>query len=163
MPSALNILDILEDNLGIRVTYEEGFISDMLRGVTAEVAGVVGMLGIPDSPIASVHVLLLAAGVVIFAGVAGEVFFRKTGIPDVMFLMILGVVLGPVLGIVQATAVLEILPYFAALALIIIMFDGGMSLNIKRVVSTAHFATALVVGGFVVSVALVGRRGALLA
>lgn len=155
MPSALNILDILEDNLGIRVTYEEGFISDMLRGVTAEVAGVVGMLGIPDSPIASVHVLLLAAGVVIFAGVAGEVFFRKTGIPDVMFLMILGVVLGPVLGIVQATAVLEILPYFAALALIIIMFDGGMSLNIKRVVSTAHFATALVVGGFVVSVALV--------
>ena len=32
-----------------------------------------------EGPIASAHVLLLAAGVVIFSGVAGEAFFKKTG------------------------------------------------------------------------------------
>jgi len=42
-----------------------------------------------DGPIASADVILLAAGVVIFLGVAGEAFFKKTGIPDVAFLMIL--------------------------------------------------------------------------
>ena len=41
--------------------------------------------------------ILLAAGVVIFLGVAGEAFFKKTGIPDVAFLMVLGVIIGPVL------------------------------------------------------------------
>jgi cell volume regulation protein A len=53
-----------------------------------------------EGPIASAHVLLLAAGVVIFSGVAGEAFFKKTGIPDVAFLMILGVIIGPILGII---------------------------------------------------------------
>ena len=48
------------------------------------------------SSIASAHVILLAAGVVIFLGVAGEAFFKKTGIPDVAFLMIFGVMIGPV-------------------------------------------------------------------
>ena len=57
----------------------------------------------------------------IFLGVAGEAFFRRTGVPDVAFLMILGVIIGPVLGIIKPEAVIEIVPYFAALALIIIM------------------------------------------
>lgn len=64
-------------------------------------------LSIQDGPIASAHVVLLAAGVVIFLGVAGEAFFKKTGIPDVAFLMILGVIIGPVLGIIQAETVID--------------------------------------------------------
>ena len=43
--------------------------------------------------IASAHVVLLAAGVTIFLGVAGEAFFKKTGIPDIAFLMVLGVII----------------------------------------------------------------------
>ena len=56
--------------------------------------------------------ILLAAGVVIFLGVAGEAFFKRTGIPDVAFLMVLGVILGPVLGLIQPDAVLQVVPYF---------------------------------------------------
>ena len=90
--------------------------------------------------IAAAHVVLLAAGVTIFLGVAGESFFKRTGIPDIAFLMVLGVIIGPVLGIIQADVVLEIVPYFAALALIIIMFDGGLNLDIKHIMKTAHFS-----------------------
>jgi len=108
-----------------------------------------------DGPIASAHVILLAAGVVIFLGVAGEAFFKKTGIPDVAFLMILGVIIGPILGIIQPEAVIQIVPYFAALALIIIMFDGGLNLDLKHMVRTAHFAFALAILGFILSVAIV--------
>jgi cell volume regulation protein A len=107
-----------------------------------------------ESPIASAHVILLAAGVVIFLGVAGEAFFKKTGIPDVAFLMILGVIIGPVLGIIQPDAVIKIVPYFAALALIIIMFDGGLNLDLKQIVKTAHFSFTLAILGFILSVVI---------
>jgi len=105
--------------------------------------------------IASAHVVLLAAGVTIFLGVAGEAFFKKTGIPDIAFLMVLGVIIGPVLGIIQTDTVLEIVPYFAALALIIIMFDGGLNLDIKQIMKTAHFALVLAILGFVLSMVIV--------
>ncbi|MCH8995763.1 MAG: cation:proton antiporter [Thaumarchaeota archaeon] len=105
--------------------------------------------------IASAHVVLLAAGVTIFLGVAGEAFFKKTGIPDIAFLMVLGVIIGPVLGIIQTDTVLEIVPYFAALALIIIMFDGGLNLDIKQIMKTAHFALVLAILGFILSMVIV--------
>ncbi|WP_297441026.1 cation:proton antiporter [Nitrosopumilus sp.] len=108
-----------------------------------------------DGPIAEAHVILLAAGVVIFLGVAGEAFFKKTGIPDVAFLMILGVVIGPVFGLIQPEAVIQVVPYFAALALIIIMFDGGLNLDIKHVIKTAHFSVTLAVLGFILSVVMI--------
>ena len=107
-----------------------------------------------EGPIASAHVLLLAAGVTIFLGVAGEAFFKKTGIPDVAFLMILGVIIGPILGIIQPEAVIQIVPYFAALALIIIMFDGGLNLDLKQIIRTAHFSFTLAILGFIASVVI---------
>jgi len=112
-------------------------------------------LSVQDGAIASADVILLAAGIVIFLGVAGESFFKKTGIPDVAFLMILGVIIGPVLGIIQAEAVIQIVPYFAALALIIIMFDGGLNLDIKHIIKTAHYSFTLAIIGFILSVIII--------
>jgi len=120
-----------------------------LQSVIAEISGGGGSL------IASAPVLLLAASVVIILGVLGEAFFKKTGIPDIAFLMVLGIIIGPILGIIQPEAVIEIVPYFAAIALIIIMFDGGYNLHIGNVLKTAHFAIILVILGFAVSVGIV--------
>jgi len=100
----------------------------------------------------SAPVILLAAAVTIFLGVSGEAFFKKTGIPDIAFLMIFGVIIGPILGIISTDDVTKVVPYFAAIALIIIMFDGGLNLDIRHVVRTAHYAVLLSVLGFVTSV-----------
>ena len=108
-----------------------------------------------EQSIAAAHVVLLAAGVTIFLGVAGEAFFKRTGIPDIAFLMVLGVIIGPVLGIIQPEVVVEVVPYFAALALIIIMFDGGLNLDLKNMVKTAHFAIILAILGFAISMVIV--------
>ena len=69
--------------------------------------------------------------------------------------MILGVIIGPVLGIIQAEAVIQVVPYFAALALIIIMFDGGLNLDIKHIVKTAHYSFTLAIIGFILSVVII--------
>ena len=133
----------------------ENIDSSLILEKISQIQESIGVLSIQDGPIASAHVVLLAAGVVVFLGVAGEAFFKKTGIPDVAFLMILGVIIGPVLGIIQAEAVIQVVPYFAALALIIIMFDGGLNLDIKHMIKTAHFAFTLAILGFILSVVLV--------
>ena len=129
--------------------------SNFLINGLANIQDTMVSLSTSESSLVSPPVLLLAAGVVIFFGVIGESFFKKTGIPDVAFIMMLGVLIGPVLGIIQPEVVLEIVPYFAALALIIIMFDGGLNLEIKSMVKTAHFASVLSIIGFVISVGIV--------
>ena len=108
-----------------------------------------------EGSIATAPIVLLAAGVVIILGVAGETFFKRTGIPDVAFLMILGVILGPMMGIIEPEAVIQIVPYFASLALIIIMFDGGLNLDIKHIVKTMHFSFTLAIFGFILSVIII--------
>lgn len=120
-----------------------------------ELQNLFDLITITEDSIASAPVILLAAGVTIFLGIAGESFFKKTGIPDVAFLLMLGVIFGPILGIVQPDVVIEIVPYFAAIALIIIMFDGGLNLDLKHMVKTAHIAILLAILGFIISIALV--------
>ena len=155
-PIILSVLNLFRGQTGgedtpILPSFDLGMIFDKI----AELQDSVGTLSVHDGPIAEAHVVLLAAGVVIFLGVAGEAFFKKTGIPDVAFLMILGVVIGPVFGIIQPEAVIQVVPYFAALALIIIMFDGGLNLDIKHVLKTAHFSFTLAVAGFILSVIMI--------
>ena len=151
-PIFFGILELIRDQLG-DVSFLDVFDTNLILEKINEFQNFFSTLS-QDGPIASAHVILLAAGVVIFLGVAGEAFFKKTGIPDVAFLMILGVIIGPVLGIIQPEAVIQIVPYFAALALIIIMFDGGLNLDLKHIVKTAHFSFTLAILGFILSVVI---------
>jgi len=150
----LSILNLFRGQTG-DMSQLSNFDTSMIFDKITELQNSIGTLSIHDGPIAEAHVILLAAGVVIFLGVAGEAFFKKTGIPDVAFLMILGVIIGPVFGLIQPEAVIQVVPYFAALALIIIMFDGGLNLDIKHVIKTAHFSVTLAVLGFVLSVVMI--------
>ena len=153
-PIILSILNLIREKIEEIIplsNFDSNLVLDKILVLQNSIDG----LSIQDGPIASAHVILLAAGIVIFLGVAGEAFFKKTGIPDVAFLMVLGVIIGPVLGIIQAETVIQVVPYFAALALIIIMFDGGLNLDIKHIVKTAHFSFTLAILGFVLSVVII--------
>ena len=150
----LSILNFFEGQIQ-GISMFENIDSSFFLEKISQIQDSIGTLSFQDGPIASAHIVLLAAGVVVFLGVAGESFFKKTGVPDVAFLMILGVIIGPVLGIIQPEAVIQVVPYFAALALIIIMFDGGLNLDIKHMIKTAHFAFTLAILGFVLSVVIV--------
>ena len=149
----LSILNLITSQIG-DTSLSEIDLTLILNKFT-ELQNFITGLTTQEGVIASADVILLAAGVVIFLGVAGEAFFKKTGIPDVAFLMILGVIIGPVLGIIQAEAVIQVVPYFAALALIIIMFDGGLNLDIKHIVKTAHYSFTLAIIGFILSVIII--------
>ncbi len=76
-----------------------------------------------------VSIFLLTVAGVFLVGVLGEVIFQRTQIPDAVWLVAVGVLLGPVTGLLRHDWLEAIAPFFAALTLIVILFDGGRHLR----------------------------------
>ncbi|MEM2972075.1 MAG: cation:proton antiporter [Candidatus Bathyarchaeia archaeon] len=102
-----------------------------------------------------VTLALILAGSIIVIGFLGNYFLERTGFPDMLFLIVLGILLGPVTGVVDPASIMNLAPYLAALALVFILFDGGMSMNIYRVFSESPRAAVLAAVGFVFNVVVV--------
>ncbi len=98
-----------------------------------------------------VSIALIISSLIIFIGFLANYLFNKTGFPDMLILICLGVLFGPVLGIFDPSSVKSFAPYIAALALAYIIFDGGMGLNIKSVLTNSPKAVLLAILGFVFS------------
>ena len=98
--------------------------------------------------------LLVVAGIFLI-GSAGEIVFARTRIPDVAWLILCGWLLGPVTHFVDTGVLLRIAPYFAAFALVVILFNGGASLKLGSVARAAPRAALLAVVGFCLSAAAV--------
>jgi cell volume regulation protein A len=108
----------------------------------------------------TVPLLFALVGVVILVGFLANLLFRVTKIPSVLVLVGIGVLLGPVTGWLRHDALLTIAPFFGGLALLVILFEGGLELEIGHVVRhaprTAIF-TAVVFALSLAAVALVAR------
>ena len=91
-------------------------------------------------PMLSVQMVLGLTGLVILIGLAGEVVFKRTGIPSVLLLMGFGVLLGPVFHLAEPAQVMKLAPYFGTLALLVILFDGGINLHIMKVINETPMA-----------------------
>ncbi|MCW4031492.1 MAG: cation:proton antiporter, partial [Candidatus Bathyarchaeota archaeon] len=97
-------------------------------------------------------IAFLLAAVIIILGFLGEEFFNRTSIPDSMLLLLLGVLLGPIFQLFAHEELLSITPYFAALALIIILFDGGLNMDIREAVRNSPRALILAITGWILNV-----------
>jgi len=99
-----------------------------------------------------VTLALILNGAIIVIGFLGNYVFERTGFPDMLILITLGMLLGPLTGIVNVESIMGLAPYLAALALVFILFDGGMAMNIYRVFSESPRAAVLAIAGFAFSV-----------
>ncbi len=97
-------------------------------------------------------IAFLVAGVIIILGFLGEEFFKRTSIPDSILLLLFGVLLGPIFHLFAHEELLAITPYFAALALIIILFGGGLNMNIHEAVKNSPRALILGISGWILNV-----------
>jgi cell volume regulation protein A len=84
-------------------------------------------------------------GGIITIGFLGNLLFRKTGLPDILFLLLVGIILGPVLQVFPREALLPIIPYLTTLALMIILFDSGLNMNLYKVLSQGLRSTILAI------------------
>jgi cell volume regulation protein A len=82
----------------------------------------------------------LLGGLLVLAFVANRLV-RFTGVPDVIILMATGVVIGPVLHWVNPDVFRGATHGFGSLALILILFEGGLEVKLREILS--HFAGGL--------------------
>jgi potassium/hydrogen antiporter len=99
-----------------------------------------------------VSLALMISSLIILIGFLANYLFKKTGFPDMLILILLGAVFGPVLGAFDPVIIQGFAPYIAALALAYILFDGGMGLNLRQVILNSPKALVLAISGFVLSV-----------
>jgi cell volume regulation protein A len=102
-----------------------------------------------------VALIIAFVGIIIFLAHLFTGLFNRIMVPDVIFLIVLGIVLGPILGILPPALFIEIGPIFATITLIIILLECGFSLklNTLRKALTGAMALALVV--FPLSMAMI--------
>jgi len=97
---------------------------------------------------AAVTVLFL--GLLIFLGNILSRFFTLTKIPDVLFLIAIGIIVGPFLGLVAPSAFGVVGPLFTMVTLAIILFEGGLHITIETLKKSITGTTAITVANFVV-------------
>ncbi len=92
-------------------------------------------------------------GILLIIGFLADYLFRKTGIPDILILIALGFLIGPVLYIVNPSQLAPASQFIATLAIAIILFEGGLNLHPGTILRTAHRALLLVFLGIGLSMA----------
>ncbi len=105
-----------------------------------------------DAAINPVTLFLLSIAGIFLIGALGEVIFQRTNVPDVIWLILAGILLGPTLGFVTPNMLKQIAPYFAALTLVVVLFEGGAALKLNELSKAAPRSSLLAFASFVVSV-----------
>ena len=93
-------------------------------------------------------------GILLIIGFLADYLFRRTRFPDILILIALGYLIGPVFHIVNPSDIAPASQVIASLALVVILFNGGMDLEFAKVLSSAPRALILVLVGIGVSIAL---------
>jgi len=81
----------------------------------------------------------LIIGITIVMGFLANQIFDRTRVSQVILLMLFGFLLGPVFGLLDVSSesvIVSILPFIASLALIFLLFDGGIEFDIFSLAKT---------------------------
>jgi cell volume regulation protein A len=95
--------------------------------------------------------ILGVLGILFIIGFIGDYLFKKTSFPDILVLLGLGYILGPVLNIVDLSWVAPAAPIIANLSLVVILFNVGLGLEFSQARASAPRAIALALVGIVAS------------
>ena len=100
-------------------------------------------------------ITILSIGLLVFFGHFLADFFRRTKVPDVLILMLAGIALGPGTDVIDPRDFGKVDEVFTTLALIIILFEGGVHLNVRHLRKAARDTLAISLGTFFLTVLLI--------
>jgi cell volume regulation protein A len=86
-------------------------------------------------------------GILVVIGFLADYLFRKVSFPDILILLALGYLIGPVFGVIDPAQIAPASQIIASLALVVILFNGGLDLHFSAIMSSAPRALVLVVIG----------------
>lgn len=131
----------------------------------AEVAAVVGSVVLDSGPIAGLMEGALvgaddsavgpALAVIVGAGMAAQWLAWRLQIPSILALLVAGILLGPVLGVIDPDELLgDSLFPLVSLSVAVILFEGGLGLTPRELRSTGTVVRRLITVGLAVTFAV---------
>lgn len=102
---------------------------------------------------------LATLGGIIALGFLGYLLFDRTRVTDVLLLIFVGVLIGPVFGILSPAAMQGATAFIGTLALVVIMFDGGLGLRLKDIAAGLGRAALLAALGFALTAGAIAAVG----
>ena len=99
--------------------------------------------------------IIVTLALLVFTAHLFSALFVKTRVPEVLPLMLLGILIGPVLGIVSPGDFGMVDKVFTRILLIMILFESGLGIRISRLRSTWAQSSRLTIISFVVTMAAV--------
>jgi NhaP-type Na+/H+ or K+/H+ antiporter len=99
--------------------------------------------------------ILLGVGTLAFLAYFFSKIFEKINIPDVVFLMAIGLVLGPITGIVDAESFGILGEVFAMLTLLVVLFEAGLHIKIKKLFTTIPRAFIIMLATLISTIAVI--------
>ncbi|MCD6476749.1 MAG: cation:proton antiporter [Candidatus Aenigmarchaeota archaeon] len=100
--------------------------------------------------------ILILFSATIILGYIGSLIFDKTKIPDVVWLLFFGLLVGPILKFIDVAMFVAISPLLVSLALIIILFDAGLNMNFYQMIKQFARSTILSILGIILSMGVIG-------
>ncbi len=96
--------------------------------------------------------ILTFFGITIVLGYVGSLIFERTKIPDVVWLLIFGLLVGPVFNLIDRTIFIAASPLLGAIALLIILFNAGLDMDIYQILNKISRGVLLVFLGIFFSI-----------
>ena len=97
--------------------------------------------------------ILILMGVTITIGYIGYIIFEKTKVPDIIWLLLFGFLVGPIFGLVNRELFIVSSPFLTALAILIILFDGGLHMNFYETIK--DFSRSVALSGWNMSLSMI--------
>ncbi len=101
-----------------------------------------------------VALTVLFLGILIFLGNIFNRVFALTKIPDLLFLIAIGLLIGPVFGLVSPESFGIVGPIFTTVTLAIILFEGGLHLRVDAIKLSFRGTVALTISSFIATMLL---------
>jgi potassium/hydrogen antiporter len=98
-----------------------------------------------------IALLVFSFGALYFLAHAFAEIFKRTKIPDVLWLIIVGLCLGPLFGIITPSDLGQVGPVFMTLTLIVILFHSGLGISLGTLQKAAFRGGLLSVVTFLVT------------
>ncbi|MBN2518765.1 MAG: cation:proton antiporter, partial [Candidatus Altiarchaeota archaeon] len=105
---------------------------------------------------AEIIFLLLGVSFILFFGFLAEFIFRKIYVPDILFLITLGFIIGPFgLDYISPAKVSQVAPLFTTFALFFLVYHGAFNIDLGSFVRGLTKSLRITVYNFVISVGVV--------
>jgi NhaP-type Na+/H+ or K+/H+ antiporter len=94
---------------------------------------------------------MLGVAAILLIGFLGKAIAKKTKIPNVVWLIIFGLILFPVLNFVPTSTLIYYTPFASSIVIIILLFNAGLNFNMRKLFREVSRASLLAVVNFILA------------